>query len=322
MESVVVDPVAGSSEGLQPFARGPVLGIAAGTVLLLLAVSWRYGYHRDELYFLEASRHLAFGYVDQPPGAVLVAWIDRVLLGNTLVGLRLIPALVDGVVVAMTGLMARELGGRRFAQYFAALCVALSGFLVIGHLEGPTIYDALSWALVSFLVMRILRTGNARLWLAVGLTVGVGVEFKESILFLCGALIIGLRRQPAGARAAEPVVVGRRRDRPPAVGPEPDLGGDAPLARLRDGREPAGRALGPQATRSSSRSSRSWRWARWSRPSGWRAGGRCCAGVAPPLPELRDRVRVPVRGAVALHPRPLLLHGAAVHGHVRGRARS
>ena len=87
---------------------------------------------------MEASRHLAFGYVDHLPGAVLVAWIDRVLFGNTLVGLRLIPALVDGVVVALTGLMARELGGRRFAQCFAALCVALSGFLVIGHLQGPT----------------------------------------------------------------------------------------------------------------------------------------------------------------------------------------
>src|SRR6478735_3079052 len=86
------------ADGLHDFARGPVLAIAAGTTLLLVAVSWRYGYHRDELYFLEASRHLAFGYVDQPPGAVLVAWISRVLLGNTLVGLRLIPALVDGVV--------------------------------------------------------------------------------------------------------------------------------------------------------------------------------------------------------------------------------
>ena len=192
MESVLEESAVGSPQDLEPFAARPVLWIAAGTALFLIAVSWRYGYHRDELYFLEASRHMAFGYVDQPPGAVLVAWIARVLLGNTVVGLRLIPALVDGVVVAMTGLMARELGGRRFAQYFAALCVALSGFLVIGHLEGPTIYDALSWAVVSFLVMRILRTGNARLWLVVGLTVGVGVEFKESILFLCGALLIGL----------------------------------------------------------------------------------------------------------------------------------
>ena len=192
MESAVVDPAVASSDGLQPFATGPVLGIAAGTVVLLLAVSWRYGYHRDELYFLEASRHLAFGYVDQPPGAVVMAWIDRVLLGNTLAGLRLIPAVVDGAVVALGGLMARELGGRRFAQSFAALCVALSGFLAIGHLGGPTIYDALAWALVSFLVLRILRTGDARLWIPVGLTVGVGLEFKDTILFLCGALLIGL----------------------------------------------------------------------------------------------------------------------------------
>ncbi len=55
------------ANGLHDFARGPVLAIAAGTTLFLIAVSWRYGYHRDELYFLEASRHLAFGYVDQPP---------------------------------------------------------------------------------------------------------------------------------------------------------------------------------------------------------------------------------------------------------------
>ena len=198
MDAALAAPAVAPRGDVRRFAAGPVLWIAAGTTLFLVAVSWRYGYHRDELYFLEASRHLAFGYVDQPPGAVLVAWIDRVLLGNTLVGLRLIPAIVDGVVVAMTGLMARELGGSRFAQWFGALCVALSGFLVIGHLEGPTIYDALTWALVSFLVLRILRTGNTRLWLAVGLTVGVGLEFKESILFLCGGLLVGLlwNRQP------------------------------------------------------------------------------------------------------------------------------
>jgi hypothetical protein len=188
METAVSGVRAESSRGVQPFATGPVLGIAGGTVLLLLAVASRYGYHRDELYFVEASHHLAFGYVDQPPGAVAIAWLNRVALGNTLFGLRVLPALLDGVVVALTGAMARELGGRRFAQSFAALCVAVSGFLAIGHLAGPTI----GWALVSFLVMRILRSRNTRLWLAVGLTVGVGLEFKDTILFLVGGLTIGL----------------------------------------------------------------------------------------------------------------------------------
>jgi len=176
---------------LVPFARGPVLGIAAAAVALLLAFAARYGYHRDELYFLAASRHLALGYVDQPPIAVLVAWLDRVALGDGLFGLRLIPALVVGVVVVLTGLMARELRGSRFAQGFAAACIASGGLLVVGHLEGPTVYDVLVWTLASWLVLRILRTGDTRLWLAVGLTVGIGTEAKQTIPLLFVGLAVG-----------------------------------------------------------------------------------------------------------------------------------
>jgi 4-amino-4-deoxy-L-arabinose transferase-like glycosyltransferase len=168
-----------------------MVAIAGVVVGVLLAVASRYGYHRDELYFLAASRHLALGYVDQPPIAVLVAWLDRVVLGDTLFGLRLIPALASGVVVLLTAAMTRELGGTRFAQWFAALCVATGGLLVVGHLEGPTVYDVLVWALVSWLTLRVLRTGNERLWLWVGVTVGVGLEAKQTVLLLLGGLAIG-----------------------------------------------------------------------------------------------------------------------------------
>lgn len=185
-------PIAsGSDPRLAPFARGPVLAIGAAAVALLLAIAARYGYHRDELYFLAASRHLALGYVDQPPVAVLVAWLDRVALGNGLVGLRLIPALLAGVVVVLTGLMARELGGSRFAQGFAAACVASGGLLIVGHLEGPTVYDVVVWTLASWLVLRLLRTGDDRLWLAVGLTVGLGMEAKQTIPLLFVGLAVG-----------------------------------------------------------------------------------------------------------------------------------
>jgi 4-amino-4-deoxy-L-arabinose transferase-like glycosyltransferase len=168
-----------------------VLSIAGGSVFVLLVFASRFGYHRDELYFLAASRHLALGYVDQPPVAVLVAWLNRVALGNTLVGLRVIPALVIGAVVTLTGLIARELGASRFAQAFAAACVASSALLVVGHLEGPTVYDALTWVLVSWLVVRILRTGDDRLWLAVGVTVGIGMEAKQTVPLLLIGLAIG-----------------------------------------------------------------------------------------------------------------------------------
>ena len=94
-------------------------------------------------------------------------------------------------MVVVTGAMARELGGSRFAQAFAALCVASGGFLAVGHLEGPTVYDAVVWALVSWLVLRTLRTGDERLWLAVGVTVGLGMEAKQTVPLLLAGLLVG-----------------------------------------------------------------------------------------------------------------------------------
>jgi 4-amino-4-deoxy-L-arabinose transferase-like glycosyltransferase len=177
---------------LPALALPDVLACAAVAVGILLVTSTRDGYHRDELYFLEASRHLAWGYVDQPPLSIALVALSRVLFGNSLFGLRLFPALADGGVVILTGLIARELGGERFAQGLAALGIAVSPFLIAGHLAGPTIYDFLAWELLSWLVIRILRTGNERLWLAAGVVAGVGLENKETILLLVFGLFVGL----------------------------------------------------------------------------------------------------------------------------------
>jgi 4-amino-4-deoxy-L-arabinose transferase-like glycosyltransferase len=177
---------------LAPFATGPVVLCASIAIGLLLLTSVRDGYHRDELYFLEASRHLAWGYVDQPPFSIALVALSRVLFGNSLFGLRLFPALADGACVVMTGLIARELGASRFAQALAAVALAVSPFLIAGHLAGPTIYDFLGWMLLSFFVIRVLRTGNQRLRLTAGLVTGVALENKETILLLMFGLLVGL----------------------------------------------------------------------------------------------------------------------------------
>jgi hypothetical protein len=177
---------------LQRIALWPLLAIAIGALALLLAFASRNGYHRDELYFLEASRHLAWGYVDQPVGSVALVALARKLFGDSLLGLRLFPALAFASTVFLTGLIARELGGRRFAQCLAALLVGLSPFLAEGHLAGPTVYDLLAWTAASLLIIRILRTGRGRLWPLVGLVVGLGLLDKETILFLLIGLTVGL----------------------------------------------------------------------------------------------------------------------------------
>ena len=176
-----------------PPVAGPAVAIAGATTLLLLLVGARYGFHRDELYFLEASKHMAWGYVDQPPLSVALIWLTRHTIGESVFAIRILPALASGGTVLFTALMTRELGGGRFPQVLAALCAGFAPLILAGgHLAGPTVYDLLAWTVVSLLIMRILRTGNERLWLAVGLVVGIALLDKETILFLVGGLFLGL----------------------------------------------------------------------------------------------------------------------------------
>jgi Dolichyl-phosphate-mannose-protein mannosyltransferase len=176
-----------------PLATRGLLGVAAVLVALLLAVAGRYGYHRDELYFLVASRHLAWGYVDQPPLTPALAGLARLLYGDALLGLRLLPALAVGALVVVTGLLARELGGGRAAQVLAAACVAASGVtLGTGHLHSTTTYDLLAWAVGLWLLARLLGTGERRLWLPIGLVTGVGLLNKATMAQLAAAVLVSL----------------------------------------------------------------------------------------------------------------------------------
>jgi Dolichyl-phosphate-mannose-protein mannosyltransferase len=177
---------------LPAFARRPVLAIAFAIAALELAVSWRYGYHRDELYFLEAGHHLAFGYVDQPPFAPLVGRLSTLLFGNTPTALRVFPALSLGAVTFLAGAITRELGGTRYPQVLAAVAVGLAGeFVGSSHLLSTTPFDVLAWVALSFVVIRIIRTGNERLWIAAGLIAGAGLEDKWTIAFFTAALAVG-----------------------------------------------------------------------------------------------------------------------------------
>ena len=170
-----------------------MLGIAACLVALELAVSARYGLHRDELYFLACARHLTWGFVDQPPFVPAVAWLAQHLAGSSAVALRLLPALAGGSCVVLAGVMARELGGGRRAQMLAALAAATSAQVIAAcHLLSTAAFDLVSWALISLFALRLLRTRDERLWLAVGAVAGVGLLNKHNLLFLLGALGVAL----------------------------------------------------------------------------------------------------------------------------------
>ena len=181
--------------------RVPVAGIAliaAAAVAVELAVSARYGYHRDELYFLAAGQHPAFGYVDQPALTPLLARASSAMFGNSLVGLRVIPALLLAGLVVITATMSRMLGAGRTGQLLAALATATCAeFLGTAHLLTTTGPDFLAWAIMLLLVMRLLATEDRRWWLAIGACAGIGADAKWNIGFLVVALAAGFALTPA-----------------------------------------------------------------------------------------------------------------------------
>jgi Dolichyl-phosphate-mannose-protein mannosyltransferase len=166
--------------------------IAAAAVGVEMAVSARYGYARDELYFLAAGHHLAFGYVDQPPLTPLLARISAAAFGNTLTGLRVLPALGLAVLVVATAAMSRQLGAGRTGQLLAALAAATCAeFLGVMHELTTAAPDFVFWAVTLLLVMRLLASEDPRWWLAIGGWVGIASEAKWNIGFLAAALGVG-----------------------------------------------------------------------------------------------------------------------------------
>jgi hypothetical protein len=177
---------------LERFAARPVLLIAAGLFVLEMALSRRYGFHGDELYFLDAARHLQGGYVDQPILIPLLARASLSLFGVWLPGLRLWAALAVAATVVIAGLLARELGGRRNAQVLAALATAtMPAVLSTGGLFETTTLDIMFWAGLALVVARVGRTGDCRYWLLGGLVLGVGLANKHSIGFFAVAIFLG-----------------------------------------------------------------------------------------------------------------------------------
>jgi hypothetical protein len=163
--------------------------IACVTVFVHLITGTRYGFHRDELATLEDARHLAWGYIAYPPVTPFFGRLSLVLFGTSLTGFRFFAAVAEATAVVLTGLMARDLGGRRYAQIIAATA-ALPFCLIGGSLMQYVSFDYLAWVLAAYFVVRLLRTEDPRWWLAVGLSVGFGMMAKYSMAFFALGILL------------------------------------------------------------------------------------------------------------------------------------
>lgn len=191
-ETTLAPPETGSARAtsLAPADRR-IFVVAVALFAILMAFSARYGFHRDELYFLDCARHLSWSYVDQPVLVPLLARVSLDLFGVSAAGLRLWPALAVSATVVVGGLLAREFGGQKTAQLMTAVGVATAPALVgSGHILGTSSIDMLAWSALTLVVVRIGRTGNTRLWVPAGVIAGVGLANKHLIGFFAVALVI------------------------------------------------------------------------------------------------------------------------------------
>src|SRR5216684_25248 len=178
-------------------ATALILCISACKLLIHLYAGRYYGYFVDELYYLACSRHLDWGYVDQPPLIALITWVGRSLFGDSLPAIRIFPALAGAATVALTALIARELGGKRFAQGLAALTTLVAlGFLAVDNFLSMNAFEPLFWIGCAYLLIRIINTGNQKLWIWFGILAGFGLENKYSMLIFGAGLVLGLLLTP------------------------------------------------------------------------------------------------------------------------------
>lgn len=163
-----------------------------------------YSYFVDELYYLACARHLAWGFVDMPPLFPAVTALIGATLGESLFAVRLLPAVAGAALVLMTGMIARDLGGKRFAQGLAALAVLTAPiWLALHSIDTMNELDQLAWTGCAWIVVRIVGTAREgreeprpRLWLLFGAVAGLGMLNKHSMAFFGVAVVAALLFTP------------------------------------------------------------------------------------------------------------------------------
>ena len=159
---------------------GTAVALALGMFALELVAITQYDYFRDELYYLASTRHPAAGYVDHPPLSILVLTAWTALAGDSLVALRLLPAVNGGAAVLIAVLLCARFGGGRFAQAVTGLAAIFCGYLAIHHYYSMNSFDLLA------------ERDTKRDWLLLGLVLGLGLLNKISVLWLGAGLLTGL----------------------------------------------------------------------------------------------------------------------------------
>jgi 4-amino-4-deoxy-L-arabinose transferase-like glycosyltransferase len=181
--------------------RLPPLAIALGVFALHMALSTRYGYFRDELYYIAAARHPALGYFDFPTGVAMVAWLVGHTFGYRLWALHLPPALAHAGLVLVAAGIAADMGAGTFGTALAALAAAVApAYLGSGSILTMDVFDELCWALAGWAALRALQRDRPHAWLWFGAAAALGLLFKMTMLLFGAAVLAALLLTATGRR--------------------------------------------------------------------------------------------------------------------------
>jgi dolichyl-phosphate-mannose-protein mannosyltransferase len=173
-------------------------GAAASVIALHLATNGTLGFHTDELYYLDSGRHPALGYVDFPPVVPLLARLETGLLGVSPWSLRVLPSLLGGFLVALSGAYVRRLGGSLRLQGIALLAAIAAPFLLGSNWVFQTVtFDQVTWMVALYWFLCLVTDRRPRYWIYLGITLGIGLEVKYTIAGLIVGIAIAILLTPS-----------------------------------------------------------------------------------------------------------------------------
>src|SRR6202022_604223 len=193
-----------STSTLTPTAERDQHSFVASGMLIILAISVakllfhcyfnnRYGYFRDEFDYMACGDHLAWGYVDQPPLIPFLIHMCRAALGDSLRSIRFLPAVASSLLVLQTTVIARELGGRRFALLLSAIAIVIAPqYLSNSSLLGTNCLEPNLWMGCAYFAILAIKRGDPHYWLWFGIIAGLGMEEKYSIALFAFGVVVGL----------------------------------------------------------------------------------------------------------------------------------
>ena len=206
------------------------VGLGAVTMIAHAFTGAGFGFHGDELQFMDDARHLAWRYVAYPPMTPFFARLSLDLFGTSIAGFRFFASLAQAVAIILAGLMAREMGGGVRAQVLAGAALVPYA-LGAGAWMVYNSFDNTCWILAAWFVVKLLRSGDARWWVAVGAAAGFGMMAKYAMAF--SAWRSSRAFDGCASLSCEPMAVGRRPGRASDLGSESRLGGPASLCLVR-----------------------------------------------------------------------------------------